>query len=370
MPRPHHVLPLSLLTAATGPLLLAISAAAQTAKVLPPSVAARDGSFETNEPLGANAFRHQHLIRGDNFCVSSAMLSAFAYRRDGAHPSTFTSLTLRGLIVTIGHAATTPASMSNVFAANRAGTQTVIHRGDFVLPTQPPAAIGPFNIRWPAATPFAYARASGDLLLELEVPGSAGRFDPYVIDVEYPNGLCRAVGAAGAFQSGRPHTLSCSLASVLRPGGILQLQASSFLANHPAVLWVGASATAMGSLRLPFDLGVLGAPGNTLYASMDVVAPFPLTPLRTVFFGYALVPIPSDPRLVNATVHVQAAYQDAPSNALGVVTSNALDVVLGGDPAQHGNMLYAHDTASAKGLFLLGSFGPAAPVVQLQGVFQ
>jgi hypothetical protein len=74
---------------------------------------------------------------------------------------------------------------------------------------------------------------------------------------------------------------------------------------------------------LPFNLGVVGAPGCTAYCSLDVTVGFFPRPNR------ATLPIPNVPALVNGVVYFQAYVVDARINALGIATSDLLTVKLG-----------------------------------------
>lgn len=97
------------------------------------------------------------------------------------------------------------------------------------------------------------------------------------------------------------------------------------LANQ-AFLFVGSSRLFFGSLRLPLDLGLLGAPGCRLYT--DSILTIPVSVSRS---GTAAVSIfhPDDPVLIGATFHTQYALWKPGANALGLLWSNGLTTTLG-----------------------------------------
>jgi len=89
--------------------------------------------------------------------------------------------------------------------------------------------------------------------------------------------------------------------------------------NAPAFLIIGTSNTAYGSATLPFGLGGIGAPGCTLYTSVDVALP-----ILTDMIGGAGVPlpIPNNPWLVGLEFYTQFAIADS-WNGLGLVFSDS-----------------------------------------------
>ncbi len=120
-------------------------------------------------------------------------------------------------------------------------------------------------------------------------------------------------GRSGSTTSGlRPRLHArghCGLGSTLR------LDVRGLLPN-------GLSVLAFGS-AVDVDLAPLGAPGNRQYASLDGVS---LLPTSAVGLGQATLAIPNNPALLGASVSLQAAAVEPAANALGLVTSNALDV--------------------------------------------
>jgi len=121
-------------------------------------------------------------------------------------------------------------------------------------------------------------------------------------------------------------------AANLRPGGSVSLQATTTtFSPRPtyALIVIGASRTRFGPIALPLDLTRFGAGGNHLYVSMDVVVS--VTPIQTHISLDArlTIPIPNQRSLEGAQLFAQSIYPHAPSNALGLVYSNAAYAIIG-----------------------------------------
>ncbi|MBL8756290.1 MAG: hypothetical protein JNK15_23545 [Planctomycetes bacterium] len=88
-------------------------------------------------------------------------------------------------------------------------------------------------------------------------------------------------------------------------------------APFPSLLLVG-----FAQLPAPFDLGVFGAPGCKAYHSLDMSLGF--LPYDTM----APIQIPNNPALVGSKVLFQGAHLHMLNNAMGVATSNALEMTI------------------------------------------
>ncbi|MCB9868931.1 MAG: hypothetical protein H6837_03685 [Planctomycetes bacterium] len=88
-----------------------------------------------------------------------------------------------------------------------------------------------------------------------------------------------------------------------------------------ATLMVGASRTQWGSIPLPFELGLLNAPGCYLYCSLDAWQP--IGKERTL-----VVTIPDDPSLIGQTVYAQWLVTNHGGNR-ALLTSRAVAVRIG-----------------------------------------
>jgi hypothetical protein len=122
-------------------------------------------------------------------------------------------------------------------------------------------------------------------------------------------------GSSGATATNRRPSLHarghCSLGSTLR------LDARGVVPNGVSLWLLGSAANV--------DLTGLGAPGNRLFVTLDASL---LLPTTAAGLGQLAVVMPTSPALLGATVSVQAAAFDPAANALGFVTSNAIDLLL------------------------------------------
>ncbi len=93
----------------------------------------------------------------------------------------------------------------------------------------------------------------------------------------------------------------------------------------PVILGFGASRAKWGPLRLPFDLGPLGAPGNYIRSAFDVAYGWRAGGLPGPGKGrlYVLVRIPNNPSLVGSWFYTQWLVIDPGANALGITMTNA-----------------------------------------------
>lgn len=91
------------------------------------------------------------------------------------------------------------------------------------------------------------------------------------------------------------------------------------------VMVVGASNTISGFGPLPFDLGILGAPGCPLRVSLDATdTVLGVAPTATWNFG-----IPNNPTLAGIVLYNQLAVLDPVANAFGIVMGNAAGWTVG-----------------------------------------
>jgi hypothetical protein len=88
---------------------------------------------------------------------------------------------------------------------------------------------------------------------------------------------------------------------------------------------LGASNAAWSGVPLPFDLGLLGMPGCTLYTGAEIVTPL------TATGGVAswTMTLPYDIGLIGARAYQQALIVDPGTNLLGMIVSNAGEIRLG-----------------------------------------
>jgi hypothetical protein len=110
-----------------------------------------------------------------------------------------------------------------------------------------------------------------------------------------------------------------------RLGGNFDLKVNQAPANTIALFVQGLSNTQVGSLALPFDLGVLGAPGCAQRTSMDALD-FALT--NSAGSATYVIQVPTAPALAGFRWFTQGALL-TPANTLGLVTTAGLELVIG-----------------------------------------
>jgi len=308
-------------------------------------------------------------LNGDLITPGAWPIRGIGYRRDlpANAKNPYAGRSITRLIVRLGYSKNSPSAMSTAFANNRSGTLTTVFDGTYNLPTlpvvSPPA---PFAVQIAFKAPFVYQRNLGHLLIEFEVPGNANQKFEYYLDAHSTLGSASKVasyGSAGPLKTAENYTVTGD-AATLFPGGAVTLQASGLASAYPAIAAYGFSNTSYGALKLPFDLTPVGAPNNSLYASLDLMAPLVLTQQASGYAGQAMVPIPADSAFIGLNVFGQAIFVDPPSNALNLVFSNGVQFVVGEIvPTQ---ILGTSSSTAATGFFPYPSGRYGGPVIELK----
>ncbi len=131
-----------------------------------------------------------------------------------------------------------------------------------------------------------------------------------------PASIVRDRGGSGATAQGSRPRIRSRLRP--RPGGSMRVDLQGGPAGQFAFLALGTAQDQ--------DLGPLGAPSNRAYVA-------PLASLGHVTdgrgFARQVLAVPPNPALLGAAVTLQWAVVAPQANALGLVTSNALDLVVG-----------------------------------------
>jgi hypothetical protein len=356
---------------------------AQANRVVPAVRTATEGNISLDVPFWYDAGRVQLVIAGSAVANTAASLTGFAFRPTGADTAGHPQRTLQNVVISAGHApaGVTPTTMSTTFTANHGTGFTTMFRGQLVLPAQPGfQSPAPFNIGFVFQQPFPYQRQSGDLVLEVEMPG------PYTQNLFYASidaemyrarqGAMSHYGSAGTLAAGgRPGIETFVDGSSVVPGGVLR---TTVRAGGPyqVLVWLGTSNRSFAGVAIPFDLTPFGAPGNHLLASMDALVATALQPAGSSWSVHIDWPIPATADTVGATAFAQAALVDTQANSLGLVFTAGLKVVVspGSARAVEHSMLYHHEPTFPVGWFpvLTIGQGPAAggPIVELRGRFQ
>jgi hypothetical protein len=142
----------------------------------------------------------------------------------------------------------------------------------------------------------------------------------------YVPGSFSSFGTACAGTNGTP-----SLGATGTPelGQRIVYRISSAPVGAIVVLHFGSSTTSWNGIPLPFDLGVLNAPGCFLRTNAIASASLTAGILGSTSLG---VDIPIDPLIIGASVVSQALILDRGANRLGLTTSQGLRTNVGGRP--------------------------------------
>jgi hypothetical protein len=233
------------------------------------------------------------------------------------------------------HIANSPndsGSASQTFANNISpGTEVnVFTRKQVNLPTVPDNSwsIAPF----PFDQPFAFI-ASTHLSWRAVVWGNSNNNTSFTYPLDAWSGSAGTSannGPATGCRSANGSANATHVATIGAPGANSAFSASSFVpaGGLPAVLAIGASATAWGGIPLPFDMTPIGAP--SCFLRNDILLTFGgITQANSTGSVSISVPVPSDPSLAGATFRSQYLFIELAANPLGVFTSNGLTNVLG-----------------------------------------
>ena len=95
--------------------------------------------------------------------------------------------------------------------------------------------------------------------------------------------------------------------------------------SPPAFVTIGLSNTTWAGFFLPADLGPLGAPGCTVFASVEVAIPIPTSGGT----GQLSLPIPDDPSLAGLQIFNQGVVLEPGVNPGGIIVTGAAALTLG-----------------------------------------
>ncbi len=364
------------------------SALAQQAKVIPTSATNAWGGAASFYPFVHDVVHAQQVWNGPNVTSGVAVLKEVAFRRDNGRGA-YSSIKLANHRMSLGHTSVSPLTMSRTFTANITSTMTVLVNTFtsttlfYTLPAQaaPGRNPSPFNIKYPISTPYLYNPKNGHLIMEWitgsgQAQSKGGQQLDAVRITKGGGGGTRAFGTWGKFAGGDTVGWKAD-ATKLKPGGAVDITLAGFKQGYTSRMFFGVSDKTYNGTPLPYDLGNIGAPGNFLYTGLNLILPFKLnetSPGSGIFVGAVNIPLPNNSKLIGAKGFVQTYYADAKANAAGLVSSNAMELSIGGaSPVTQ--MLGQSNTTSATGFFLFASSivnptGFGGPVVQLTGAIQ
>ncbi len=363
-------LPIVLLTTT-----LVASLAAQATVAVPPHAADVDGHQSLALPFGVPGFRTQILVEASAIASTQAVLTGIRFRAD--RPSApLAAASVPNVTVSLSHCSLGLGGLQSTFANNVTSPATQVFAGTVQLPAQPVGFAGPlgWDVVVAFAQPYVFTTAQGDLLIDIVGNNGSGGTPNYYLDALQGGGSVSPFGVAGDNPSFDFLNLVVSTSGTLEPrlltpGHTIEFSSTLSFTHPPGVLAFG-----LDGLPAPFDLGQLGAPTHSIYIS----------PLATVahswqqsFIGWystAAVAVPSDPAFIGLRLYGQSLLFEPTANALGLLTSGAVEVRIGDALAQFPmQQVDAFDPAATTGTLVDFGFSQphfgATPVL-LEGTFQ
>jgi hypothetical protein len=335
------------------PLLGLLLAGALSAQIYVPATSVpQTGELNsrTNYPLMRLASRSQFVIANRELGVASAQLTQIALRYDG--PS-FDSAggTLGDVQILLAPASGEPSASTPDFAGNVQGQLVqVAQRTNHVFPADDDVNWSKWGgnngeLTFLFSQPFPYA--GGPLVVEIRASGNSNAgtgVKNCLLDAE----VDPLTGAAGGTSSSLGTGCTGALLSVLgqlAPGGVVSTFGSGFGASSPVAVYLGASRAFWGSIPLPLALDPIGMNGCSVYSDLLVGRGASSDANGSVAawqsaFGW---PVPATTALQGGLLQFQAVAIKTGANALGVVTSNNVQVTLGSYvPLQRGFVGHFH----------------------------
>jgi hypothetical protein len=272
---------------------------------------------------------------------------ALAFRRaEHEGPTPALAVDLR---VTVGYTALPPNGLSPLPGANflPVPPPQVVFAGTATLPpTLPEPTADEFDFVLPLPAPFPLDPLHGNVLVQIEVLGNGnnGQAMPIGLDARAvstgpslgallqfagsPFALAIPQQPAIAFVADAPRGAGLRLHwdRPLRAGGTMRFALASAREGALALRLVGLGDRWLG-VALPAPLLSLGAPGCALAAPPDDVAAAAVDAAGQMLHTLGA---PAAPALTGTRARVQFLVLDAAANALGVVTSDGVDLLIGG----------------------------------------
>ncbi len=304
---------------------------AQSARtlVLPPSLAAREGSSATSFPFGRGTpFRLQEIYwrpcfpgRPREIVITSLSIRADGGVKNRSKPYVTVSLYLSSTPRPFGKA-------SRKFSENRGKDWTLVYTGTITLPPSPGTRPNPFNLTFPLEAPFTYSTEKEGLLVEIEVakqPKGEYRLDsPFrCISRHFAFGNNKACRTS----AGNPLLLGVNQSVKL--GGNLVLTLTQAPKDQPALAMVGVRDTGtFHGAALPLDLSPYGAPYCHLLLAPLLAKAGQTNKAGTATFNF---PLPVEGfEVVGRFLLAQALAGDQVANQLGMVFSSGVKVEICG----------------------------------------
>lgn len=348
--------------------------AAQNPKTVPANADVAEGHGGHAMPFGIPGFRTQLLVDASAFSVGGALLTGIRFRADRSSlPASATSVP--NVTVTLSATSSQLGSMDTTFAQNVTGATTTVFQGTVNLPAHTTHAAGamPWDITIAFPQTYFFDAALGNLLVDIVGNNAASQPPVYWLDAVQRGGAATSFGQAGDNPSFDFLNLIVSTGNSLEPrllipGSTIEFTSTLSFTSPPGVIGLG-----IFGYPTPVDLGPLGAPTHSLYIDPLALAAHSWTQSFIGWYSTFGLMVPNTASLADVVVFGQSALLDPTANALGVLTSGAVEVRIGDPLASIGmQQLDADDPAATTGTLLDFGFGQpewGATPIMLEGVF-
>jgi hypothetical protein len=240
-----------------------------------------------------------------------------------------------GFTVQLGYADKTPATMTRSFARNAIRGLSTVFLG--TLAAAPAGAGAHQFLDVPLSAPFAYDPTLGALLLDVAVGSTGASFELHTPSVRLASSTAFGPAATRVFmETCQERNEITTHAFIDAATGSLHVQHTVYHEMGQSVLvLLGSSTEHWGQIQLPLDLGLYGAPGNSLLIAPDTVLPG--TGVIDWSLGFPWLRdgvdlrLPWNPAMAGIRYHVQALVVGGQTlqHPLDVSLSDANTVVLG-----------------------------------------
>jgi len=274
---------------------------------------------------------------------ANSSIHKLAYRQDSQTKVASTGYNVQ-LETLMCESAKNYSSVTGTFANNYSGSPvTVFAKKIFAMPSMPsPTTAGPSTVflSLPLDTAFPYTKAN-NLLVEHRIyaNNNGNASFSYYLDVDPFNTTATGFGAGCVNSSSKTASIASNTIGL---GGSWQLSVTNTTPVAPTAVFIGASNTSWNSVALPFDLGILGAPGCKMLTDMALTIGGNSSVNGAYTTGFYT---PADPKLSGTKLYAQAASYDPFANNLGIATSNGVAVTFG-FPARM-SMVYSYGNVAA-----------------------
>lgn len=366
---------LPLLAVAAATLWWSASLSAQSTLPMPANADLADGHHQVDLPFGVPGFRTQILIEGTALAPSAAVISGLRFRADraaGAQAGT----SIPNVTVTMSHCSLGMGNLGAGFAGNVTSAVTQVFSGTVSLPAQAEGNAGPqpWNVSIVFPAPYVFNSGQQNLLIDIVGNNAPGGVPNYYLDAMQGGGAATQFGRAGDNPSFDFLNLIASTGNSLDPmrivpGGLIEYSSTLSFTHPPGLLMLGFQP-----MSTPLDLAPFGAPTHFVYVDPIAYVPHNWTQSFIGWYSTTTIGLPNDPSMVDLRIYAQSMLFDATANPAGILTSGAIETLVGDNLVQFPmQQVDASDPQAAFGTVLDFGFGSSsqfgAVPVQFEGAF-